>query len=92
MEKFTSQIMDSFNATIIQAGDDEEGNGGDRRINVEVNFDFVLYVLAKLLPKFQFQTPQELEIEMVVGNKSNQENQDLPSAEKYDLINVKEVR
>ena len=48
MEKFTSQIMDSFNATIIQAGDDEEGNGGDRRINVEVNFDFVLYVLAKL--------------------------------------------
>ena len=40
--------MDSFNATIIQAGDDEEGNGGDRRIDVEVNFDFVLYVLAKL--------------------------------------------
>ena len=33
--------MDSFNATIIQAGDDEEGNGGDRRSDVEVKFAFV---------------------------------------------------
>ena len=81
--------MDSFNATIIQAGDDEEGNGGDRRIDVEVNFAFVFYVLAKLLQKYQFQISQELELEMVVGNNSNQKNQDLLFA---DLINVKEVR
>ena len=69
--------MDSFNATIIQAGDDEVGNGGDRKMDVKVNFAFVFYVLAKLLQKHQFQIPQELEIEMVVGNNSNQENQDL---------------
>ena len=46
--------MDNFNATIIQAVDDEEGNGGDRRIDVEVNFDFVLYVLANLCQNFNF--------------------------------------
>ena len=57
--------------------------------SLEVNFAFVFYVLAKLLQKYQFQISQELEIEMVVGNDSNQENQDLLFA---DLINVKEVR
>ena len=44
MVNFTSKMMDSLNATIIHASDDEGGNGGDREINLKVHFPFGFFI------------------------------------------------